>query len=176
MAMAMPPSVIVLMLAPKARSVRIAVTSESGMASSVMKLARMLARKSTTTMMTKMPPSRRASIVFCTDALMKSACRNSFLLMTIPSGTVVWISSKARSSFCVTSSVLALGCLSTAMTTAGSMMGSQPGPRRDAQPVPRRIAEPSMTVPRSLTLIGVPSRTVTTVSAISATDPMRPIP
>ena len=60
MAIAMPPSVIVLMLAPKARSARTAAASESGMAVSVMAAARRLARNSTTTTTTRMPPSRSA--------------------------------------------------------------------------------------------------------------------
>jgi hypothetical protein len=61
MAMAMPPRVIVLMVAPKACITMTATTSESGMAVSVMKVARTLARKSSTMATTRMPPSRSAA-------------------------------------------------------------------------------------------------------------------
>ena len=46
MAIAMPPSVIVLIVAPNARSTRIAAASDSGIAVSVMAAARRFARKS----------------------------------------------------------------------------------------------------------------------------------
>ena len=72
-AMAMPPSVIVLMVAPKARSTRMAAASDSGIAVSVMAAARTLARNSRTTTMTRNPPSRRAFRTLSTATSMKSA-------------------------------------------------------------------------------------------------------
>ena len=49
-------------------------------------IAGLLAKNKTTTKMTMIPPSRSASIVLSTDASMKAAWRNRFLLTTIPSG------------------------------------------------------------------------------------------
>ncbi len=63
MAMAMPPSVMVLMLEPNPFSANTVTMSEIGMASSVMRLDLMLARNAITTKMTMMPPSRSASMV-----------------------------------------------------------------------------------------------------------------
>ena len=60
MAIARPPSVIVLMVTPKPRSTRIAAASDSGIAVSVIAAARVLARKISTTAITRMPPSRSA--------------------------------------------------------------------------------------------------------------------
>ena len=71
--MAMPPRVMVLSVAPTADSANTAVTSESGMATIVIRLARMLARKMTTTRSTSSTPSRRAAETLCTARSMKSA-------------------------------------------------------------------------------------------------------
>ena len=60
MAIAMPPSVIVLMPTPNARSASTAAASDSGIAVSVMAPARRFARNSSTITMTRMPPSRSA--------------------------------------------------------------------------------------------------------------------
>ncbi len=73
MAIAMPPSVIVLMLAPKARSARTAAASESGIAVSVMALALRFERNSSTITTTRMPPSRSAFTTLSTATSMKSA-------------------------------------------------------------------------------------------------------
>jgi len=54
MAMAMPPRVIVLIVAPKARSTSIAAASESGIAVNVIAAARRFARNNSTTIMTRM--------------------------------------------------------------------------------------------------------------------------
>ncbi len=176
MAMAMPPSVIVLMLASKMRSVSTAVSSDKGIASNVMTLGRRLMVKNTTTTTTMRPPSIRAVIVLAIDASMKLACRNRFLLITMPSGSASWISSSARSSLRVSSSVLAPGCFWTARITAGSMMGPHSWSRRDAAAVPRFTAAPTRTSPRSLTRTGTPSAMATIVPAMSSSERILPMP
>ena len=60
MAMAIPPRVMVLMVAPNACKIRTVVRSDRGIAVNVMKAALRLARKSSTMAMTRIPPSRRA--------------------------------------------------------------------------------------------------------------------
>jgi hypothetical protein len=86
-AMAMPPSVIVLMLAPAARSARNAVASDSGMAVRVIALARRFARNSKTMTTTSTPPSRSARKTLATATSMKSAWRKMRRSIVIPGGS-----------------------------------------------------------------------------------------
>ena len=76
MAIARPPSVMVLMLWPIAFMTIAVVTSESGMAVSVMAVVRKLRRKMNNTSTTRIAPSRSASSTFLIEASMKLACRN----------------------------------------------------------------------------------------------------
>jgi len=73
MAIARPPSVMVLMPMPNARIVNTAAASDNGIAVSVIAAARALARNSRTTRMTRIPPSRRARTTLSIATSMKSA-------------------------------------------------------------------------------------------------------
>ena len=89
----MPPSVIVLMPAPNARSARTAAASDSGMAVKVIALALEFARNRKTMMTTRTPPSRRARNTFATATSMKSACRKMRRSIDIPAGSSFWSAS-----------------------------------------------------------------------------------
>ncbi len=132
-AMAIPPSVIVLMPAPKARSASTAAASDSGIAVSVMALARVLARNRRTMNTTSTPPSRSARNMFATATSMKSAWRKIRLSMVMPEGSSCWRVSSSRSSRLVTSIVLAPGCFCTPTMTAGLPL-REPSPRLNAPP------------------------------------------
>ncbi len=110
MAIAIPPSVMVLMVIPSAFSANTATTSESGIASTDMKVVRPLQRKRKRMMTTRSAPSRSASITLSTAVRMKSACRNTPRLIAMPSGKVAWISVSVSSMRRVNSSVLVCGC------------------------------------------------------------------
>ena len=71
MAMAKPPRLIVLMVSPKALSVRMAATKASGMVTSEMSVVRTFIRKMKSTMTTKMAPSMRALFTLSMELLMK---------------------------------------------------------------------------------------------------------
>ena len=73
MAMAMPPRVIVLMVAPADLSTSTAAASDNGIASSVIAAARVLARNTRTITTTRTPPSRSAESTLATATSMKSA-------------------------------------------------------------------------------------------------------
>jgi hypothetical protein len=139
MAMAMPPSVIVLIVAPNAFRVSAAVTSDSGIARRVMRLARRFPRNRSTVTTTRMPPSRSASSTFRTATAMKSAWRKIRRSIVIPSGSVARISSSVASKAFVRASVLAPGCFWMPRMTAGFAR---------ADPSPRLIASPIRTSPR----------------------------
>ena len=118
-AMAMPPRVMVLMLAPRASSTSTAASSESGIASTVMAVAAALIRKAKTISTTSRAPSRRAVSTLATAKRMKSAWRKSRVSISIPAGRPAWISARTSSSRSVSSRVLASGCFWIARTTAG---------------------------------------------------------
>ena len=84
MAIAIPPSVIVLMVAPKARRTSTAAASDSGIAVKVIVAARRLARKNNTITMTSRPPSRSAVMTLSTATSMKSDCRKILRSMVMP--------------------------------------------------------------------------------------------
>ncbi len=110
MAMAMPPRVIVLIVPPMPLITSTAAMRESGMAVSVMSVARTFIKNRNIMMTTRIPPSRRASSTFLTATCMKLAWRNKSRSMTMPSGRSAWSSFKTRSSSCVSVKVFALGC------------------------------------------------------------------
>ena len=165
-AIAIPPSVIVLMDAPKARSTRIAAASESGIAVSVMAAARRFARNSSTTTTTSSPPLSNALTTLSTATSMKSAWRKILRSILIPSGSSRWSVSSSRSSRAVSSIVFAPGCFWTPTMTAGL-------PLRD--PSPRFNAPPSRTSATSLMSTDRAPRRATTLSLISSGLRTRPM-
>ncbi len=96
-AMAMPPSVIVLIVMPSSFMAKIATTSDSGIARMEIAVVRKFQRKRNRMMTTKIAPSRSASITLSIATVMKSAWRNSSAWMVIPSGSVRWMSASSRS-------------------------------------------------------------------------------
>ena len=109
-AMAMPPRVMVLMLAPMASSTSTAASKDRGIASTVMAVAEALARKAKTMITTSRAPSRRAASTLATANWMKSAWRKSLVSITIPAGRPAWSSANTASRRSVRSRVLAPGC------------------------------------------------------------------
>ena len=146
---------------------RIATTSESGMASTEMLVARTSPRKRKRITTTRMAPSRRASITFATARRMKLDWRKSSVWRRMPSGSVRWIASSSPSMRSVSSKVLAPGCFCTESTTP-DVAFTEPSPTFGAAPIATSATWPSST--------GTPSWTVTTVCAISSTPRARPMP
>ena len=97
MATANPPSVMALIPTPKILSVRTPMSRLNGMAVSVMKEARTLNRKKTTTMVTTTAPSMRARCRFVMEDSMKFAWRKTWVCISIPEGRVRRMSSRACS-------------------------------------------------------------------------------
>ena len=165
MAIAIPPSVIVLIVAPKARSTRMAAASDSGIAVNVIAAARRFARNSSTMTITRMPPSRSALTTLSTATSMKSACRKILRSIVMPFGSSCWSRSSSRSRRAVSSMVLAPGCFCTPTMTAGCAL-------RD--PSPRLNAPPSRTFATSRMSTDRPPRSATTLSPISSGFLTRP--
>ncbi len=166
-AIAMPPSVMLLIVAPVSFIASTAVSSDSGIANSVIDAARTLARNRKTIRTTRMLPSRSARVRLSIAVSMKLAWRKMFRSIVMPAGSDRCSSSRTPSRRSVSSSVLAPGCFWIPMTIAGSP---------SCDPSPRRSAGPIATSPRSRTRMGRPSRAATTVSPISARLSGRPIP
>ena len=165
MAIARPPSVIVLIVASKPRSTRTAAASESGIAVSVIVAARTFARNSSTTSTTSIPPSSRAVVTLLTATWMKSDCRKIRRSIVTPRGSSPASASSSRSRRAVTSIVFASGCFCTPTITAGL-------PLRD--PSPRLSAAPSRTSATSRTSTGRVPRSAIMLSPISSALRTRP--
>ena len=133
-AMAMPPSVMVLMVAPSAFIDRIAATSDSGMATRVIAVARADSRKANTMATTSTAPSSSALHRLSMETRMKSAWRKMWRSIFMPVGSPAWISSSVASRRSVSSSVLAPGCFWMPSTTAGLPL-CEPTPRVGAGPM-----------------------------------------
>lgn len=126
MAMAIPPRLIVLMVNPNPFSVRMAVSSDSGRATSEMRVTRPFMRKKKSTTTTNRAPSHSEWAMLSMELSIKRDC----LKMSVDictSGSVFCSSARVLSSCSVSSSVLVAGCLVTVMSTAGQ-------PRSDATP------------------------------------------
>ena len=158
-AMAIPPSVMVLIVAPNARRTRIAAASDSGMADKVMAAARTFARNSSTITMTSRPPSRRAVTTLSTATSMKSAWRKMRRSIVMPRGSSRCRASSSRSRRPVNSIVLAPGCFCTPTMTAGLPL---------REPSPRLSAGPSRTSATSRISTERTPRKATTLSPISS--------
>ena len=163
---ARPPSVMVLMVAPRALMTSIAAASESGIAVRVIAAARKLARKSSTIATTSRPPSRSALTTFWTATSMKSAWRKIRRSMAMPSGSSRCRASSSRSRRAVSSTVLAPGCFCTPTITAGLPL---------REPSPRFSAAPSRTSATSRTRTERSRRSATTLLPISSGVRTRPM-
>gem|GEM_PF-6409079 len=119
-AMAIPPSVMVFTVPPRARIVMTASASDRGMATTEISVVRTFHRKSSRMAITKNAPSRSAMMTFSTASEMKSAWRKMSRSKVIPSGSSASIRSSSASTRSVSSSVLAPACFWTDRMTAGS--------------------------------------------------------
>ena len=117
MAIAMPPSVIVLMEMPSPFMPKIATTSERGMATMEIAVARRFHRNRNRMTTTTMAPSRRACTTLRMATVMKSDCRNSADSIVTPAGSARCISASSVVTRAVSTRVLAPGCFCTARTT-----------------------------------------------------------
>ena len=108
-AMAMPPSVMLLMDNPQKRSPTMAARSDNGMARSVIAPARRFARNTKVTKTTSRVPSRSASVRLPSASSMKSDCRNSAASSCMPTGRSARISSNTSSRVRVSVSVFTSG-------------------------------------------------------------------
>ena len=132
MAIAMPPSVIVLMVAPKARRTSTAAASDSGIAVSVMAAARRLARKSSTITTTSRPPSRSAVIDVVDGDLDEVGLAEDPAVDGHARAAAPAAACRARGrAAAVSSMVLAPGCFCTPTITAGLPL-RDPSPRLSA--------------------------------------------
>ena len=118
-AIAIPPSVMLLIVAPVSFIASTAASSDSGIAMSVIDAARKLARNRNTIRTTRMPPSRSARVRLSIAVSMKSAWRKMFRWIAMPAGSDACSSSRTPSRRRVRSSVLAPGCFWMPMTIAG---------------------------------------------------------
>ena len=167
MAIAMPPSVIVLIVMPSSFMAKIATTSESGIATMEMAVARRFQRKTKRMITTKIAPSRSAATTLCTATVMKSACRKSRECTIMPFGSVFCMSTSSRSIRSVSSRVFAPGCFCTASTTPGFAL---------TDPSPYLGAGPTRTSATCRSSTGMPPFTATTVAPMSSALCTRPSP
>jgi hypothetical protein len=119
MAMARPPSVIVLMDSPKWRNTTTVVRMDSGIATSAISVVRTLPRKSSrmAATQTEAPISLPCSVVM--DASMKLAWRKVTCGACRPAGRVSFMSARAASMRPVSAMVSAVGCFWMPRMTAG---------------------------------------------------------
>lgn len=93
--------------------------SDSGIATSEIRVVRALSRKANSTIATRMAPSRSASTTLPIEASMKFAWRNSTVGAEIPAGRPCLSSASAVSMSCVRRTVSPAGCFCTLTITAG---------------------------------------------------------
>ncbi len=162
-----PPSVMVLMVPPKAETTMIPASSANGMASAEINVVRQEPRKRKRMMTTRMAPSRSATVTLRSAMVMKSAWRKFSFSITTPAGSALPMRSSASSMVVVSSRVLAPGCFCTERITAGFVL---------YEAVPRAGSGPQATFATSPMRIGAPLVARTTVEATSSGWRARPTP
>ena len=164
MATAMPPRVMLFTPVPKRLKVMSVIAKDSGMAVSVMKVVRRFSRKSTSTMLTMIAPSRIASLRLPMAFSMKSPWRKSTTAST-PCGKVGRNSLSALSMAVVSLSVSKPGALSMLRITPADSLFS---PANAIAASPRIGATPKFTLATSpMVMMRSPLRLITD-EAISA--------
>ncbi len=127
MAMARPPSVMALRVAPSALSTTIAASSDSGMAVHEIVAVRRSNRNRHSTTTTRTPPSSRELRTLLVEIAMKSAGRNRSVRSSTCSLSISGFrSASASSTPSVTSIVLAPSCPETSRTTPGFPITAAP--------------------------------------------------
>jgi hypothetical protein len=119
-AIASPPSVIVLIVKSKAWNTNTVIRIEIGIAASEITVARTFIRNTNSTIATTTAASSSTRWTLPIDVSMKVACRNWMLLADTPAGSVFWMSPSAASIRRVSATVSAFGCFWIPMMTAGS--------------------------------------------------------
>ena len=170
MATAIPPRVIVLIDSPIKSNTMNVVSSDSGIAVSVMIVVRKFRRNNARIITTRIAPSRNAATTFSLAFSIKCDWRKRSALTIVPAGRPGRSLSSVSSISEVSLRVSACGCLEIAMMTAGLPF---------IDPSPRLMGEPaSMTRATSLTRMGTvdPSlvRATTSAFSMSAIDRTRP--
>ena len=168
MAMAIPPSDIVLIVRPRMRSVKIENRIESGMVTNEMTVVRTFIRNRNNTITTKMAPSKRALFTLPIELSMKRDWRNKSVAISTSAGRLFFISSSAASMRAVSARVFVAGCLVTVIITAGS-------PRCDARPNFGALL-PIFTSAISSSFTGTRSTVLTTAFAICSTSSVSSTP
>ena len=97
MAMASPPSVIVLIVSPNASNTMSVIRNDSGIAASEITVARTFIRKTSRTSATTIAASTSAFFRLPIDASMKVDCRNWMFVAEMPAGSVFWMAPSAAS-------------------------------------------------------------------------------
>ena len=170
MAIAMPPSVIVSIVSPSPAKTSAVVSTESGIAASVMRLVRKFQRNRKSTTKTQIAPSRIACTTLSTAVRMKSACRNSRSSRTPPGSAIPpRTASSCRSSALVSTP----GCFWIATITAGPPR-VVPSSRMRTAPAPIGSAPPMRTSATSRISKGRGSRHATGVFSMSSAFAARP--
>ena len=118
-AMARPPSVMVLIDRPSAWNTSAVTRMETGIAVSEMSVVRRLSRKANSTTATMIAPSRSASSTFSIEDSMNAACLKMISGAATPAGSDRDRSASATPISCVSRTVSAVGCFCTEMITAG---------------------------------------------------------
>ena len=166
-AIAIPPSVIVLMEIPVSLNAKIAVAKESGIARTEMSVLRPLHRKRKRISTTRMAPSLSAPRTFSIATSMKLACRKIPRLISRPGGSSLSICSSVASIRFVSWRVFVSGCFWMERMTASTAF---------AEPRPSGVPAPIRTSATSPISTGTPPRTVMTVAAMSSSPRTRPVP
>jgi len=166
MAMAIPPSDMVLMVSPSNFRVISESRSESGMAISEISVVRTFSRKRNRMIITKSPPSNSTLKTFFTAVFMKSACRNKpELISRLPVREASRLT-RAFSTSSVRVRVLILGCFRMVRITAGTRP-------RYASPILSGF--PIFTRATSLSFTGLSFRILITEAPISPGSFERPV-
>ena len=165
-ATARPPSVITLIDMPAAHSTTSATPRLSGSAVSVISVVRTSSKNSIRMIATKIAASRSTSSRLLTDSWMKSACRMTLGLTSIPAGMVFFAVASCASMASVSASVLVPGDFCTDNTTAL---------RPPSAAVPRGGVGPSTTSATWPMVIAWPSTFFRTVPWMSAAERTRPV-
>ena len=166
MAMAIPPSVMVLIDRPKYLNTRIVIVMAIGIAVIEMKVVRQFNRNMNRTIETTTSASTRTRSTLRIDVSMKLACLNRTSLMRILAGTTRSRSASAASTCRVRTTVSAPGCFCTDRITAALPM---------KPPSPRLMPGAKSTAATCRNGIGCPSRTATTRLRKSSSRAVRPM-
>ena len=118
-AMAIPPRLIVLTVSPMNFETRRVTRIDSGIETKEMRVVLQFMRNMKRTKTTNMPPSMRDFLTLEIEPSMKRDWRNISELTLTSEGRDALISSRALSSFLVSSRLFVFGCFVTVSTTAG---------------------------------------------------------